>query len=127
MSRQMVLNRRPVSTAARVLAEKWYAWRTSHEMLRWYQRVSGEEPHLTRTTLYREIVVRRLELDIGAARDLLQRVRQSFCEWPHQRELRFRDVVNYLVVDEYMQGNVTNVGMYTDTRRIVSGIIPSHL
>ena len=126
---------RPVTTqtrsrfpcAARVLAEKWHAWRATHEMLRWYQRVSGAEPQLTGTTLYQEILVQRFGLDLKVARCVLQRVRRSFCEWPRRRELRFRDLVNYLVMEEYMQAHSTKIGTYTDMRRMVSRIIPLDL
>lgn len=96
-------------------------------MLRWHHFVRGEEPQLTHTALYLEVVVRRLGLDIEVGRELMERARQSFCELPRRHELRFRDVVNYLVMEEYLQARATRVGMYTDTRRIVSGIIPSHL
>jgi hypothetical protein len=126
---------RPVTTqtrprfprAAGVLAEKWYAWCATHEFLQWYQRVGGANPQLTGTQLYQEIIVRRFGLDLEVARCVLQRVRQSFCEWPRRRELRFRDVVNYLVMDEYMHAHSTEVGTYTDMRRMVSSIIPSDL
>jgi hypothetical protein len=125
----------PVSTpgwlrlprVARVVAEKWYAWRTSHEMLRWYQRVSGEEPQLTGRPLYEEVIVRRSGLDVEVARGMLQRARQRFCEWPGPRKLRFRDVVHYVVIDEYMRSHLTDLGTYTDMKRVVASIIPYHL
>jgi hypothetical protein len=113
---------------ARIVAEMWYAWRTSHEMLRWYQRVSIAEPRLTGGSLYEEVIVRRSGLDIEAASGLLQRARQSFCEWPGPRKLRYRDVVHYVVVDEYMRSHLTDFrGTYTNMRRVVAGVIPYHL
>jgi hypothetical protein len=113
---------------ARIVTEKWYAWRASHEMLRWYQRVSVEEPQLSGVSLYEEVIVRRSGLDIEAASGMLQRVRQSLCEWPSPRKLRYRDVVHYVVVDEYMRSHVTDFrGTYTDMRRVVASIIPYHL
>ena len=128
---------KPVSTptrrlrfprAARAVAEKWYAWRTSHEMLRWYQRVSGEEPQLTGQSLYEEVIVRRSRLDVETARGVLQRARQSFCEWPGPRKLRFRDVVHYVVKDEYKRAHSSDLsGTYIDMRRVVASIIPYHL
>jgi hypothetical protein len=113
---------------ARIVAEMWYAWRTCHEMLRWYQRVSVEEPQLTGGSLYEEVIVRRSGLDIDAASGLLQRARQSFCEWPGPRKLRYRDVVHYVVVDEYMRSHLADFrGTYTNMRRVVASIIPYHL
>jgi len=113
--------------AARVVAEKWYTWRTSREMLKWYQRVSGEEPQLSGAALYQEVIVRRSGLDVAAARGVLQRARQGLCEWPGPRKLRFRDVVHYVVMNEYMRSHLTDLGTYTDMRRVVASIIPYHL
>jgi hypothetical protein len=51
-----------------------------------------------------------------------------FCEWPGPRKLRYRDVVNYVVVDEYMRSHLTDFrGTYTNMRRVVTSIIPYHL
>jgi hypothetical protein len=106
----------------------WYAWRTSHEMLRWYQQVSVEEPQLTGGLLYEEVIARRSGLDIEAASGLLQRARESSCEWPSQRKLRYRDVVHYVVVDEYMRSHLVGFrGTYTNMRRVVASVIPYHL
>ena len=113
---------------ARIVAEMWYAWRTSHEMLRWYQWVRVEKPKLTGGSLYEEVIVRRSGLDIEAASGLLQRARHSFCEWPSPRKLRYRDVVHYVVVDEYMRSHMSDFrGTYTNMRRVVANIIPYHL
>ena len=114
--------------AARIVVEKWFAWRTSHEMLRWYQRVSVEEPQLTGGSLYEEVIVRRSGVDIGTASGVLRRARQSFCEWPGPRKLRFRDVVHYVVKDEYERSYSSDLsGTRTDMRRVVASIIPFHL
>jgi len=120
--------RRHLVYAARIVAEKWYAWRASHEMLRWYQRVSVEEPRLSGVLLYEEVIVRRSGLDIEAASGVLLRARQSLCEWASPRKLRYRDLVHYVVVDEYMRSQLTDFrGTYTDMRRVVARIIPYHL
>ena len=113
---------------ARIVAEMWYAWRTSCEMLSWHRRVSVEEPQLTGGLLYKEVIVRRSGLDIEAASGVLRRVRQSFCEWPSPRKVRYRDVVHYVVVDEYMRSQLTDFrGTYTNMRRVVASVIPYHL
>ena len=120
--------RRRLVYGARIVAEMWYAWRTSHEMLRWYQRVSVAEPQLTGGSLYEAVIVRRSGLDIDAASGVLRRARQSFCEWPGPRKLRYRDVVHYVVVDEYMRSHMSDFrGTYTNMRRVVANIIPYHL
>jgi hypothetical protein len=113
--------------SAWIVAEKWHAWRTSREMLAWYQRVCGEEPQLTGRRLYGEVIVRRSALDVKAAAAVLQRARQSFCDWPCERKLRFRDVVRYVVIDEYLRSHPTTLGTQTDMGTVVARIIPIYL
>jgi hypothetical protein len=123
----------PVRTPTRlprpawIVAEKWYAWRTTHEMLGWYQRVRGEQPQLTGRTLYQQVIVRRSGLDDEAARGVLRRAHQRFCEWPFERELRFRDVVHYVVIDEYLRSHLNNLGTHTDMGKVVARLIPHDL
>jgi hypothetical protein len=125
----------PVSTPTRlrlprtawIVADKWYAWRTSHEMLGWYQRVRGEEPQLTGRPLYQQVIVRRSGLDDEAARGVLQRAYKRFCDWPFERKLRFRDVVHYVVIDEYLRSHLTNLGTHTDMGKVVARLIPHNL
>jgi predicted chitinase len=45
-------------------------------MLEWHQRVRGEKPELTGRALYQQVIVRRLGLDVEAARGVLQRARE---------------------------------------------------
>ena len=125
----------PVSTPTRlrlprtawIVAEKWYAWRTSHEMLGWYRRVRREEPQLTGRSLYQQVITRRSGLDDEAARGVLRRACQRFCEWPFKRKLRFRDVVHHVVIDEYLRSSWTNLGTHTDMGGVVARLIPYHL
>src|SRR5882757_7280287 len=125
----------PVSTPTRlrlprtawIVAEKWHAWRTSHEMLGWYRQVRGEEPQLTGRPLYQQVIVRRSGLDDEAARGVLRRAYQRFCEWPFERKLRFRDVVHYVVIDAYLRSPLANLGTHTDMGRVVARLIPYHL
>jgi hypothetical protein len=96
-------------------------------MLEWHQRVRGEKPELTGRALYQQVIVRRLGLDVEATRGVLQRAYQSFCEWPLVRTLRFRDVVQYVVVDEYLRSHPTDLGTYTDMGKVVAYVIPHNL
>jgi hypothetical protein len=110
----------------RLLAESWFAWQASHELLDSYQRVHREEPELIGKTLYERIVIRRSGLDVNAAAGVLRRAEQSFCEWPSERDLKFRDVVRYIVIQEYL-GSHTAVGTYTNMGKVVARVIPDHL
>jgi hypothetical protein len=96
-------------------------------MLGWYRRVRGEEPRLTGGPLYQQIIVRRSGLGDEAAGKLVRRAYQSFCEWPIERKLRFRDVVHYVVVAEYLRSHLTNLGTHTYMGRVVARVIPRDL
>jgi hypothetical protein len=125
----------PVSTPTRlrlpravwIVAEKWYAWRMSREMLGWYQRVRAEQPQLTGRPLYQQVIVSRSGLDDEAARGVLRRAHQRFCEWPFERQLRFRDVVHYVVIDEYLRAHLSNLGTHADIGKVVARLIPLDL
>jgi hypothetical protein len=82
----------------RLLAEIWFAWQASRELLDSYKRMRHEQPQLIGRTLYERIVIRRSGPDAKAAAGILRRAEQSFCEWPSERDLKFRDVVRYIVV-----------------------------
>jgi len=87
-----------------------FAWHASYELLDLYKRIHREEPQLTGRTLYERVVIRRSGLDTKAATGVLMRAEQSFCDWPSGRDLRFRDVVQYVVVDEFLRSHVATLG-----------------
>lgn len=111
---------------ARLLAECWFAWQASHELLDLYERTRREEPQLIGRTLYVRIVIRRSGLDVDAAEGVLRQAEQSFCEWPSERDLKFRDVVRYIVIEEYLASYAT-IGAHTNLGRIVARVIPDAL
>ena len=112
---------------AAMVAEKWFAWRASREMLDSYKRARAEEPQVSGKALYERIVVRRSGLDAKAARGILLRAEESFCDWPAGRELRFRDVVLYVIIDEYLRSHVGDLGTQTNMGKIVARVIPKDL
>jgi hypothetical protein len=110
-----------------MVAEKWYARRASRELLEWYRRVHGEEPQLAGTALYQRVIVRRSGFDVKAAAGIVRRAEQSFCAWPSDRDLRFRDVVLYVVIDEYLRSHSTHLGTQTNMGEVVVRLIPGDL
>jgi hypothetical protein len=109
------------------VAEKWFARRASHELLDLHERIHREEPQLTGRTLYERVVVLRSGLDVKAAAGVLRRAEQSFCDWPSGRDLRFLDLVLYVVVDEYLRSHVATLGTQTNMGKIVARVIPADL
>jgi hypothetical protein len=110
----------------RLLSESWFAWQTSHELLDSYKRMHREEPQLIGKTLYEQIVIRRSGLDVNAAAGVLRRAEQSFCEWPSDRDLKFRDLVRYIVIEEYLRSHAA-VGTHTNLGKVVARVIPDDL
>jgi hypothetical protein len=111
---------------AQLLAEYWFAWRTSNELLDSYNRMRREEPQLIGRALYERIVMRRSDLDVKVAAGVLQRAEQSFCQWPYARDLRFRDLVRYIVIGEYLRSHVA-IGTRTNLEKVVVRVIPEEL
>jgi len=64
---------------------------------------------------------------LAGAAAILDGAENSYCLWPLKRELRFRDVVSYVVVQEYSHLNSFRRGTQTDMRRIVARVIPAEL
>ena len=52
---------------------------------------------------------------------------ESFADWPVERELRFRDVVHYLIFDEYMRAGQARAGTKTNMGEVVTRIIPEEI
>jgi hypothetical protein len=107
--------------------EKWFAWHESREMLALYHRVRSEEPLLAGRALYERILVRRSGLDATAVARVLRRATESLCDWPSGRDLRFRDLVQYVVTTEYLHAHVTRLGTQTDMGKTIARVIPDTL
>ncbi len=109
------------------LSERSFAKRTSLSVLEIYWRVREAQPELNGKALYAEVVATRSHVDLQAARMIVQRAEQSFAEWPEERDVIFRDVVDYLVFDEFMQAHPDRRGAQSDMRRVAAKIIPENL
>jgi hypothetical protein len=107
-----------------LLAERRFASQASRELLDLYTRTKLEEPQLTGKALYERVVIRRSGLDARGAAGVLLRAEESFCDWPSGRDLKFQDVVQYVVIDEYLRSHVANVGTRTNMVNVVARAIP---
>lgn len=109
------------------MTERRYARRASRGVLDIYWQVRGAHPELTGKALYTEVVATHSRTDQKAAGAIVLKAEQSFAEWPKQRDLMFRDVVAYLVFDEFMRSHPSSHGTRADMRRVAAKIIPSNL
>jgi hypothetical protein len=114
-----------LSTFALAVSERWYAWRASRVMLKRYQRARGRNARLSGRPLYEEILARHCGYTERGAAAVLDGAEGSYCAWPVKRELRFRDVVSYLLTQEYLHRHDFLRGTQTDMRRVVARVIPA--
>jgi hypothetical protein len=109
-------------------AERRYAKEASEQLLELFRREQREHPELKARTLYEAVAARRLGTNPSiSAVEIVRRAEESFADWPVERELRFRDVVHYLIFDEYMRAGKARDGTKTNMGVVVARIIPDDL
>jgi hypothetical protein len=96
-------------------------------MLNQYQRMRREDSTVTGRLLYQRILSQHSGFTAEGAATVLTGAGESYCSWPVHRELRFRDVVSYVVAQEYLCSHNFLRGTQTDIRRVVARIIPEEL
>jgi hypothetical protein len=107
--------------------ERRYAKLASVELLELYWRQRREHPQTDARTLYAQVVALRLGPQASRAAEIVRRAEQSFTTWPVERELRFRDVVHYLVFDEYTRIGADRAGTRTNMGVVVARVVPEQL
>lgn len=81
-------------------------------------------PHACGDAPYRRVLPDALGLDPDAVESVLLRAQESYCAWPVERSLRFRDIVRYTVTESYLRSHPVRLGMRADVGKIVACIIP---
>jgi hypothetical protein len=109
-------------------AERHYARRASEQLLDLFRRERLDHPDLTGRALYEAVAARRLGAKprISPA-EVVRRAEESFADWPAERAVRFRDVVNYLIFDEYTHAGKVREATKTNMGVVVARVIPEEL
>jgi hypothetical protein len=107
--------------------ERSYARRASLKVLETYRKVHAGRPDLSGKALYGEVIVSDAAMDARTAQALIRSAEQSFTEWPVARNLRFQDVVHYLVYDAYMREYTSRHWTLADIGQVVASVIPRDL
>jgi hypothetical protein len=110
----------------RTWRERTYARETSRRALQVYRQVAERQPELVGVQRYREVVARQTGLDDSGVRRVLNGAEHSFAAWPKERPLRFRDVVQYLVISKCLSEQPTEVLGRSRLTAIVEAEIPEH-
>ena len=106
-------------------AERRYAKEASEQLLELFWREQRERPELKGRPLYEAVAARRLGTNPPiSAVEIVKRAEESFADWPVEREVRFRDVVHYLIFHEYMRAGKARDGTKTNMGEVVARIIP---
>ncbi len=104
-----------------------YSKKAARQALDRYQGLRSERPELTGRALYEVFVCDRNALEASAARVILQRAEASFATWPTDRDLKFMDVLKYLVISEYLISHPKRGGTSINMARIIEQVIPREL
>jgi hypothetical protein len=113
------------------LRERKQIRRVCVDSLRIYRQVEAEMPQSTRMERYMRVVERRTSADPRAASKIMRLVREGFAQWPTERPLNFRDVVQIIAATDCLTTHVAgsevqprDVDFVFD---IISEVIPAHL
>ena len=112
------------------ILEAWgdtrFAQSESHRALSLYRRVKRDRPDLNHRELYSEVVARCAGASPEEARSTVRHAEESFAAWPAGRDVRFRDVVTYIIVDERVTSK-RRAATSAHIEAIVAGVIASNL
>jgi hypothetical protein len=111
----------------RLWNEKQTARELSRDCLRLYQEVGEAAPQLPAYERYREVVARQTGLDEDSVRRILEGATTSYAQWPHDRDLQFRDVVQYLVALRCLDGEAGAEGIRSRLESVIREEIPAEL
>jgi hypothetical protein len=95
-------------------AERRFASRVCAESLAALQVVRATRANLQGDALYEAVVASRTKFDTTQARAIVRRAHESLEGWGNDREAKFIDVVQYMIVSEYLSQNAGDDGMIID-------------
>jgi hypothetical protein len=110
---------RPLNFVA-TMRERRRIRRFCEESLKLYRQVEAQMPRTSQSERY----ARFIELSSGATPatvlTVMRRAQESFADWPNERPLNFRDVVQYLAVTDCLKIDIATAGVRS---RIVDFVI----
>ena len=104
-----------------------YSKKAARQALDRYQRLRADRPDLADRALYEAFVCDRNAIGASAARVILQRAEASFATWPTDRDLKFMDVMKYLVISEYLKSHPKRGGTSINMAHVIEQAIPREL
>jgi hypothetical protein len=101
------------------------------DSLRLYRQVEEQMPQASQTERYARFIELSSGVTAAAVPIVMRRAEESFADWPNERPLNFRDVVQYLAVTDCLKIDIAVVGvrsrMVDFVIDIVGQVIPRDL
>ena len=110
---------RPLNFVA-TMRERRQIRRFCDESLMLYRQVEEQMPQASQTERYGRFIELRSGVTQGSVPAVLRRAAESFADWPNERPLNFRDVVQYLAVTDCLKIDIAIAGVRS---RIVDFVI----
>jgi len=110
---------RPLNFVA-TIRERRQIRRFCDESLKLYRQVEAQMPQSSQTERYGRFIELRSGVTPAAVLTVMRRAEESFADWPNERPLNFRDVVQYLAVTDCLKIDLAVAGVRS---RIVDFVI----
>jgi hypothetical protein len=110
---------RPLNFVA-AMRERRQIRRFCDESLLLYRQIEAQMPQASPTERYGRFIELRSGVTPGSVPTVLRRAAESFADWPNERPLNFRDVVQYLAVTDCLKIDIAVAGVRS---RIVDFVI----
>jgi hypothetical protein len=110
---------RPLNFVA-TMRERRQIRRFCEESLKHYRQVEAQMPQSSQTERYGRFIELRSGATPATVLTVLRRAEESFADWPNERPLNFRDVVQYLAVTDCLKIDIAVAGVRS---RIVDFVI----
>jgi hypothetical protein len=101
------------------------------DSLRLYRQIEAQMPQASRTERYARFIELSSGVTAATVLTVMRRAEESFADWPNERPLNFRDVVQYLAVTDCLKIDIAVAGvrsrMVDFVIDIVGQVIPRDL
>jgi hypothetical protein len=101
--------------------------RTCRDCLTLYRKIERDQPASTMGERYAFVVAERTGTDHNGVKAIMRHVEDSFAVWPHERPVKFRDVVQYLAVTECLEEATSESGVRAEVAAVVAKLIAANL
>jgi hypothetical protein len=90
------------------------------DSLKLYRQVEAQTPQASQSERYARFIELRSGVAPTTVPTVMRRAKESFADWPNERPLNFRDVVQYLAVTDCLKIDIAVTGVRS---RIVDYVI----